>query len=126
VIDPEKRDDAIRLAAYAYRRYGPHRRSDGPDTLLDLADLLDRVWELLCPTANVNRLMEVIVEDGGDPAPVPVVHDFMTWVDRYACLARLTGGAVSRRKPRSGARLPGACRLLAGAGRHLEFHQRMA
>jgi hypothetical protein len=86
VIDPEKRDAAIRLATYAYR-HGYSRSDDGPDTLLELADLLDRVWELLHPTANVNRLSAAVAEDS-HPPPLPVVSDFAFLVDRYERLAR--------------------------------------
>jgi len=85
VIDLDNPDDVVRLARHAYYRHGLCPRSDGPDSLLVLADLLDQVWELLWPTANVNRLSAVIAEDSGNPAPL---NDFAFLVDRYACLAR--------------------------------------
>jgi hypothetical protein len=85
VTDLDNADDAISLArrAYRWRSYPDY----GPDTLLVLAGLLDRVWELLWPTANVNRLSQVIANDSGNPAPLSV-NDFASLVDRYACLAR--------------------------------------
>ncbi len=106
--DPDKQDAAIRLAAYAYRRRV--YPDDGPDTLLELADLLDRVWELLWPTANVNRLNEAVAEDS-DLAPLPFVSDFTILVDRYARLAR--AAHRGRGKPPKNMDLASAYRVLA-------------
>jgi hypothetical protein len=120
VIDLDNPDDIVRLARHAYYRHGLCPRSDGPDSLLVLADLLDQVWELLWPTANVNRLSAVIAEDSGNPAPL---NDFAFLVDRYACLARRPPGARQvAEKTRSDARLPAAGRLLAGSGGLPEFY----
>ena len=83
MIDLDNADDVVRLARYAYRRRS--YPDDGPDTLLVLADLLDRVWELLWPTANVNRLSEVIANDSGNPPPLSLaisrLHNALKEID---------------------------------------------
>jgi hypothetical protein len=109
VIDLEKRDAAMRWARGAYH-HGPLRnRDEGPDTLLDLADLLDRVWELLWPQANANRL-SAAVADSSDPA-LPFPSDFAGLLDRYASLAR--AAHRGRGNPPKNANLAVAYRILA-------------
>ncbi len=98
MIDPEKRNAAVRLAAGVYRHRSYH--DEGPDALLKLADLLDRVWELLCPAANANRLSTAIAEDSSG-SPAPCVSDFAALVHRYERLARAAhrGRGKPPRKP---------------------------
>lgn len=107
MINPVERSAALRIAAYGYSqgrvqmeiegedtplKLGRGRARDkGKDSLLELADLLDRVWELLCPQANVNRLAFHIEEqrdaNGGDPTLLSV-EDFKRWVQRFEEFAR--------------------------------------
>jgi hypothetical protein len=89
------------------------RDKDGADTLLELADLLGQVSELLYFQPNANRLSKALADDTSYGGGYVSVHDFQRLVFRFEDVARAAHRGRGKPPDQEKLNLTLAYRLLA-------------